>query len=96
MEINTASRLNSLTMKKHVELLEILELPQLMESSIREEKYDDALELAAYVQKLRIKLGSIPIYNNVRLSNAMISKQLISIIKYHFRMSSKPLNRPGM
>lgn len=72
MEINTASRLNSLTMKKHVELLEILELPQLMESSIREEKYDDALELAAYVQKLRIKLGNIPIYNNVSLSIAAI------------------------
>lgn len=71
LEINTASRLNSLTMKKHVELLEILELPQLMESSIREEKYDDALELAAYVQKLRIKLGNIPIYNNVRLSNVL-------------------------
>lgn len=63
LEINSASRLNSLTMKKHVELLEILELPQLMESSIREEKYEDALELAAYVQKLGSKFDNVPVIN---------------------------------
>jgi conserved oligomeric Golgi complex subunit 8 len=63
LEIQTASRLNSLTMKRHVELLEILELPQLMESSIREEKYEDALELAAYVQKLGSKFDNVPVVN---------------------------------
>lgn len=63
LEIQSASRLNSLTMKRHVELLEILELPQLMESSIREEHYEDALELAAYVQKLGAKFDNVPVVN---------------------------------
>lgn len=63
LEIQSSSRLNSLTMKRHLELLEILELPQLMESSIREEKYEDALELASYVQKLGEKFEKVPVVN---------------------------------
>lgn len=63
LKIQSASRLNSLTMKRHVELLEILELPQLMEESIRQERYEDALELAAYVQKLGVKFDNIPVVN---------------------------------
>lgn len=50
-------------MKKHVDLLEILELPQLMELSIREEKYEDALELAAYVQKMGTSFEKVAIVN---------------------------------
>lgn len=63
LEIQSASRLNSLTMKRHVDLLEILELPQLMETMIREDKYEDALELASYVQKLGMKFDNIPVVN---------------------------------
>lgn len=63
LEIQSLSRLNSLTMNKHVQLLELLELPQLMEESIRREKYEDALELAAYVQKLGVKFDNIPVVN---------------------------------
>lgn len=62
LEIQNASRLNSLTMKRHVDLLELLELPQLMEESIRQERYEDALELASYVQKLGTKFD-IPVVN---------------------------------
>lgn len=68
LEIQSSSRLNSLTMKRHVELLEILELPQLMESSIRKEKYEDALELASYVQKLGTKFEKVPVVNVTPLS----------------------------
>lgn len=61
-ETQSSSRLNSLTMKRHVDLLEILELPQLMESSIRDEKYEDALELASYVQKLGTKFENVSFF----------------------------------
>lgn len=44
------------TEKKNVEILNILELPKLMEISIQREKYDNALELASFVQKLNAKL----------------------------------------
>lgn len=51
-DINEERRINSITLKKNAQLLEILELPQLMERCIREGRYEEALELASYVQKL--------------------------------------------
>lgn len=59
--INSARRLNSLTLTRNAELLEILEIPQLMETCIREGRYEEALELAAYVQRIGNKHGNIPV-----------------------------------
>ncbi|CAD7079139.1 unnamed protein product [Hermetia illucens] len=67
-EINAKRRLNSITLKRNAQLLEILELPQLMERCIREGRYEEALELAAYVQKLGQKHGEIPVINNIVVS----------------------------
>lgn len=54
-------RMNSLTLKKSAKLLEILELPQIMERCIRENRYEEALELASYVQKMDKNQGHIPL-----------------------------------
>lgn len=62
-EINTSRRLNSLTLRRNAQLLEILELPQLMDTCIRQGKYEEALELAAYVQRMGMKHGDIPVIN---------------------------------
>lgn len=62
-EINTSRRLNSLTLKRNAQLLEILELPQLVDTCIRDGKYEEALELAAYVQRLGVKHANVPIVN---------------------------------
>lgn len=75
-EINTARRLNSLTLKRNAQLLEILELPQLVDTCIRDGKYEEALELAAYVQRLGVKHGNVPIIN-VKLTLAMCEFQFI-------------------
>ncbi|XP_058463297.1 conserved oligomeric Golgi complex subunit 8 [Malaya genurostris] len=64
--INAARRLNSLTLTRNAELLEILEIPQLMETCIREGKFDEALELAAYVQRVGSKHGHIPVIANIQ------------------------------
>lgn len=62
-EINTARRLNTLTLRRNAQLLEILELPQLMDTCIRHGKYEEALELAAYVQRLGARHSTIPVIN---------------------------------
>lgn len=62
-EINASRRLNSLTLRRNADLLEILELPQLMDTCIYQGKYEEALELAAHVQRLGVKHGDIPIIN---------------------------------
>ncbi|CRL02517.1 CLUMA_CG015074, isoform A [Clunio marinus] len=85
LSIQSSSRLNSLTLKKYQEILEILELPQLMESSLRDEKYEDALELASYVQMLGMKHKSIPVVNNIvkiiESSWQVMISQLLSELK---------------
>ncbi|XP_050308003.1 conserved oligomeric Golgi complex subunit 8 [Anthonomus grandis grandis] len=64
-QISNLRKLNSLTLTKNAQLLEILELPQLMNSFINDELYEDALELAAYVRKLCSKYRDIPIFNSI-------------------------------
>lgn len=62
----SAMRSNMTTMKQHVVLLEIMELPQLMSSLLephREERYEDALELAAYVAKMGVNFEDNPTVN---------------------------------
>lgn len=58
-------RLNSLTLTRNAQLLEILELPQLMDSFIKDGLYEDALELAAYVRRLYVKHPEIPIFKSI-------------------------------
>lgn len=64
-EISNLRKLNSLTLTKNAQLLEILELPQLMNSFINDNLYEDALELAAYVRKLCSKYSDIPIFKSI-------------------------------
>lgn len=61
-EINNLRRLNSLALTRNAQLLEILELPQLMNSFIKDGLYEDALELTAYVRRLYGKNADIPIF----------------------------------
>ncbi|XP_055682108.1 conserved oligomeric Golgi complex subunit 8 [Lutzomyia longipalpis] len=64
-DINTSRQLNIVTMKRHSDLIDILKLPQLMDTCIRVGKYEDALELASYVQRMGVKHSNIPLIKSI-------------------------------
>ena len=55
----------SVVLAKHTRLLEILELPQLVETCVRNGHYEEALELRQFAAKIDRKLGTIPLVSSV-------------------------------
>jgi len=72
-EISSHRRLTSLTLAKHTSLLEVLELPQLMETVVRNHHYEEALELQAYTSRLVKKQPGVTILEDIarNVSNSM-------------------------
>lgn len=94
--INASRRTNNLTLQKHNQLLEILEISQLMDTCVRNEYYEEALDLASYVRRLKKKYSSnIPliqkIVDDVNQSLNLMLKQLLQQLKtnIHFNQCLK-------
>ncbi|XP_033847621.1 conserved oligomeric Golgi complex subunit 8 [Periophthalmus magnuspinnatus] len=84
-QIGASRRMNSLTLNRHTEILEVLEIPQLMDTCVRNSYYEEALELAAYVKRLDKKHSSLPviqgIVHEVRQSTQLMLNQLLQQLR---------------
>ncbi|KAM3625007.1 uncharacterized protein V6R79_005507 [Siganus canaliculatus] len=84
-DIGASRRMNSLTLNRHTEILEILEIPQLMDTCVRNGYYEEALELAAYAKRLEKKHCSLPvvqgIVREVRQSTQLMLNQLLQQLR---------------
>ena len=84
--LSASRRANTLTLHKHNQLLELLEISQLMDTCVRNEYYDEALELAAYMRRLEKKYAtSIGLVHrlcqDVNASLRLMLKQLLQQLK---------------
>ncbi|KAG8237419.1 hypothetical protein J437_LFUL017267 [Ladona fulva] len=84
-DISAHRHLNSITLNRNTQLLEILELPQLMNTCIQNGNYEEALELASYVRRLEKKHQDIPIImsivKDVQLAWQTMLQQLLAQLR---------------
>jgi len=64
--ISVKRKVNSQILQRHSQLLELLEVPQLIDACVKNGHFDDALELANFVRKVNKKHGaSIPLVRSI-------------------------------
>jgi hypothetical protein len=76
--ITTARTRNSLTVKHYSTLIEILEIPHLMDMCVRNAFHEEALQLLAHVTRLQKKYGNVPVINSIAADVDHCSRQMLA------------------
>jgi hypothetical protein len=89
-EISEMRSQNRMALQHHNQLIEMLEIPQLMDTCVRNGFYDEALELEAFSQKLQKLHGDIPIIheiaNDVKSSTEVMLRELLFKLKTNIQL----------
>jgi len=90
-EIEEVRMMNRLALQQHTQILELLEIPQLMDTCVRGGFYDEALELEAFAQKLSKMHGeNIPLIhelsNDVKQSTQVMLRELLHKLKTNIQL----------
>ncbi|CAF1616542.1 unnamed protein product [Rotaria magnacalcarata] len=101
-QTNHLRKQNMFTLQKYPQLLEILEIPQLMDTCVRNDYFDEALEIVTYCKRLERKFAppttkltlntnsQIPIIvhivNDVRLSLEYMLEQLVNQLQTNIQL----------
>ena len=64
-QVSARRKRTSLVLSKHTRLLEVLELPQLMETCVKNGYHEEALAIQQLCSKLHKPLGSVPLIQSV-------------------------------
>ncbi|XP_078170382.1 conserved oligomeric Golgi complex subunit 8-like [Carex rostrata] len=84
-------RLNQTLLANHSTVLDLLEIPQLMDTCIRNGNYDEALDLEAFVNKLTKLYSEFPIIQalaiDVKKSTQSMVSQLLQKLRSNIQLS---------
>lgn len=83
-------RLNRTMLDNHPTLMDLLEIPQLMDTCVRNQNYDEALDLEACVSKLATMHAKLPVIQalaeEVRLSTQSMLTQLLQRLRSNIQL----------
>ncbi|KAL6536221.1 conserved oligomeric Golgi complex component [Orobanche gracilis] len=83
-------KMNQILLANHSTLLDLLEIPQLMETCVRNGNYDEALDLEAFVAKLTTVHTKIPVIQalaaEVRQTTLSLLNQLLQRLKSNIQL----------
>jgi hypothetical protein len=68
------------TAKMHNQVLELLEVPQLMDTAVRNEYYEEALELGAFARKMHSRFAHIPLMRSLLQSVERSEDQMLQLL----------------